>query len=47
MADYVKKILDKMPEKMDGTATTPAAGYLFTIAEGIELLDEKQASSST
>jgi hypothetical protein len=41
MTEYVKKILDKMPKKMDGTATTPAADYMFTITEGIELLDEK------
>jgi hypothetical protein len=40
MVDYVKKILDKMPENMDGTATSPAAGHLFKITEGIEPVDE-------
>jgi hypothetical protein len=41
MTKYVKKILEEMPEEMDRTATTPAANYLFTILEGIKLLDEK------
>jgi hypothetical protein len=29
-----------MPEKMDGTATSPAAEHLFQIQDNIELLDE-------
>jgi hypothetical protein len=41
MTENLKKILDEMPEEMDGTATTPAADYLFTIVEGIELLDKE------
>jgi hypothetical protein len=36
MVDYLKKILDEMPENMDGTATSPAADQLFKITEGIE-----------
>jgi hypothetical protein len=36
----VKKKLDEMPEDMDGTATSPAAGHLFKIVDGIEILDE-------
>ncbi len=40
MTDYVKKILAEMPDEMAGTATSPAADYLFRIVEGIELLDE-------
>jgi hypothetical protein len=40
MTEYVAKILDKMPEDMDGTATSPAADHLFQIIDGIELLDE-------
>jgi hypothetical protein len=40
MRDYVKKILDKMPANMDGTATSPAAEHLFQIQDDIELLDE-------
>jgi hypothetical protein len=40
MADYVQKILNKMPENMDGTATSPAADHLFKITEGIKLVDE-------
>jgi hypothetical protein len=35
MADWVKTILDKIPENMDGTATSPAANHLFKITEGI------------
>jgi hypothetical protein len=42
MTAYVRKIHDEMPEDMDGTATSPAAAYLFTIKEGIEDLDEEQ-----
>ena len=41
MADYVKKVLNKMPREMDGTTTSPAGDYLFKIVEGIELLDEQ------
>jgi hypothetical protein len=40
MVDYVQKILDKMPENMDGTATSPAADHLFKITEAVELVDE-------
>jgi hypothetical protein len=40
MRACVKKMLDEMPEDMDGTATSPAADYLFKIVEGIENLDE-------
>jgi hypothetical protein len=40
MVDYVKKVLDEMPEDMDGTATSPAADHLFQIKEGIELVNE-------
>ena len=29
MRDYVEKVLGKMPDKMDGTATTPEASHLF------------------
>jgi hypothetical protein len=42
MTAYVRKIHDKMPKDMDGTATSPAAAYQFTIKEGIEDLDEEQ-----
>jgi hypothetical protein len=41
MVENVKKILAEMPEDMDGTATSPAAEYLFKIIDGVELLDEK------
>ena len=40
MKDYVAKVLDEMPEDMDGMATTPAADYLFKIIDGVECLDE-------
>ena len=40
MIEYIQKILDEMPENMDGTATSPAADYLFTVTEGIELIDK-------
>jgi hypothetical protein len=34
MRACVKKILAEMPEDMEGTATSPAADYLFKIVEG-------------
>jgi hypothetical protein len=40
MTEYIKKIHDEMPEDMDGTATSPAAAYLFHIDENVENLDE-------
>jgi hypothetical protein len=40
MVDYVKKILDEMPDNMDGTATSPAADHLFKITEEIEPVDK-------
>jgi hypothetical protein len=40
MTGYVGKILNKIPEDMDGTATSPAADHLFQIIDGIKLLDE-------
>jgi hypothetical protein len=43
MRDYVGKILDEMPANMDGSATSPAAGHLFNIVEGIEPLDQDQS----
>jgi hypothetical protein len=43
MQDYVKKVLGEMPEDMDGTATSPAAQYLFQVKEGIELLDKTKS----
>jgi hypothetical protein len=45
MTKYVGKILDKMPEDMDGTATSPAADHLFQIIDGIKLLDEANSDS--
>ncbi len=35
MIEYIQKILDEMPENMDGTATSPAADYLFKVTEGM------------
>jgi hypothetical protein len=40
MTNYVAKVLAEMPKDMDGTATSPAADYLFRIVDGIESLDE-------
>jgi hypothetical protein len=39
MTKHVRKILDKMPKNMNGTATLPAADHLFQIVDGVELLD--------
>ena len=43
MQEYVTKILGEMPEDMDGTASSPAAEYLFTIKNGIELLNQEKS----
>jgi hypothetical protein len=43
MRDYVKKVLGEMPEDMDGTATLPAAQYLFQVKEGVKLLDKPKS----
>jgi hypothetical protein len=40
MVDYVDKILEEMPKDMDGTATLPAAEYLFKIVDGDAALDD-------
>jgi hypothetical protein len=43
MTAYLQKLFEKMPEEFDGTATSPAADYLFKIVDEIEELDEKSA----
>jgi hypothetical protein len=43
MQEYVTKILLKMPKDMDGTASLPAAEYLFTIKNGVELLNQEKS----
>jgi hypothetical protein len=40
MIAYIIKILEEMPKDMDGTATLPAAEYLFKIVDGVELLNK-------
>jgi hypothetical protein len=40
MTAYVKKVLEEVRDDMDGTATSPAAEYLFQIVDGVPLLDE-------
>jgi hypothetical protein len=42
MQEYVKKVLIEMPDDMDGTASSPAAEYLFDIQDGIEALDKEK-----
>jgi hypothetical protein len=38
MQEYLEKLLVDIPERMDGTAKTPAAGHLFEVRDGIENL---------
>ena len=40
MTAYVKKVFEEVRDGMDGTATSPAAEYLFQIVDGLPLLDE-------
>ena len=47
MTEYVEKILGKMPDEMDGTATTPAASHLFQMRSDAIILGDKNESSFT
>jgi hypothetical protein len=38
MVDYIKTMLDELPDDMSGTATTPAASHLFDVNESAEKL---------
>ena len=43
MKDYVEKVLDKMPDEMDRTATTPEASHLFQMrGDAIALGNQKK-----
>ena len=41
MTDYLKKILDDLPDKYQGRAITPAANYLFEVNKTAYKLNEK------
>jgi hypothetical protein len=43
MKDYITKMLDEVPEDMNGEARTPASLHLFTIRDDPVLLDEPTA----
>jgi hypothetical protein len=43
MLDYVTKMLDELPEEMNGEAPTPAANHLFSVNEDQTKVDEKKA----
>ena len=43
MLDYVKKMLTKALDKMDGKALPPAANHLFDVDEDSPLVDEDRA----
>jgi hypothetical protein len=43
MEDCVEETLADLPEGMEGTATTPAAGHLFTVNDEAECLDREQS----
>ena len=45
MVDYIKEMLDELPEDMAGEAATPAANHLFEVNEATSemLLDEQHA----
>jgi hypothetical protein len=45
MTDYVQGILDKAPDKMNGTAVTPAASDLFTVRGDADKLDDADAKT--
>ncbi len=37
--DYIERMLEELPETMDGTAATPAANYLFDVNDAAAKLD--------
>jgi hypothetical protein len=41
--DYIQKMLAKLPDDMNGEATTPAANHLFEVDESADKLDEETA----
>ena len=44
MVDYIKEMLEELPEDMSGTApTTPAASHLFDVNEAAETLPDHLA----
>jgi hypothetical protein len=43
MTAFINKLSEEMPEDMDGTATSPAASYIFILKDGIPDLDEMTA----
>ena len=43
MTDYIKMMLDNLPDEMNGEAATPAAAHLFeTNGTGSTLLDDEE-----
>jgi hypothetical protein len=38
MEDYLEDMIDELPENMGGSASTPAAEYLFQVNEDAEVL---------
>ena len=45
MEDYLKEILNELPEDMNGTTTTPAADHLFKVRDNTLKLNEERADS--
>ena len=43
MIDYIGKFIDNIPEDMNGESATPAAHYLFYIAEDPTKLSQAEA----
>ena len=43
MEEYIRNMLQELPEDMDGMATTPAAEHLFKVNETPTHLDENEA----
>jgi hypothetical protein len=43
MKDYIRQMLDELPDDMVGEATTPASLHLFSVNENDEKLDEENA----
>ena len=43
MEEYLKEILEELPEDMNGTATTPAADHVFKMRDNAPKLNKERA----
>jgi len=47
MLEHIKKLIDELPDNMEGTTKTPTSNHLFMTNEECEKLPERMAQFST